>query len=256
MKTDYESSLPSPQALSFVQESVKDLRPEIPDYYELHQGYVRNHIMRITFDFELVERYATKSSRILEFGSVPLLLTAPLTRAGFHLTGVDIAPERYKSAIESAGLSVVKCDIETSRLPFEANRFDLITFFELFEHLRVNPIFTIGEAIRVLKPGGILLLSTPNLRSLAGLANFLVHGRAYSCSGDMYEEYRKLERLGHMGHVREYTTVEVTDFFRRMGMELESLIYRGRYYRWYQRPLIRLFPALRPFVSYAFRKPG
>lgn len=251
-----EPLAPDPNLLAFVRESVRDLSPENPDLQALHQGYVENHIARISFDLSLVRQFAEPENLILEYGSVPLLLTAALSKASYDIIGIDIAPERYRSSIQRAGLSVVRCDVECDPLPFESNAFDLITFFELFEHLRINPIHTIAEAIRVLKPGGVLLLSTPNLKSLGGIENYLIHGRAYSCCGDIYEEYRKLDRLGHMGHVREYTTVEVREFFEKMGMNVKKIVYRGTYSRAYQTFLIRLFPSLRPFAAYVLEKPA
>lgn len=45
-------------------------------------------------------------------------------------------------------------------LPFEDNRFDLVTMLAVLEHL-TDPPFVIGEIARVLKPGGRLVLTTP-----------------------------------------------------------------------------------------------
>lgn len=124
---------------------------------------------------------------------------------------------------------MVSCDIETEKLPFHDSQFDVVLFNELFEHLRINPIFTMREVHRILKPGGLLFLSTPNLRSLAGLANFLLKNRCYSCEADPYDEFSKLEGLGHMGHVREYTTREITEFLGRIGFEVREIVFRGTF---------------------------
>jgi hypothetical protein len=64
----------------------------------------------------------------------------------------------------------------------------------------------------------------------------------------------KLETLGHMGHVREYTITEVTDFLRKIGFEIDKIIYRGRIAGTISKLIIRLFPSLRPFVTYVARK--
>jgi hypothetical protein len=109
----------------------------------------------------------------------------------------------------------------------------------------------------VIAPSGRLFLSTPNLKSLHGLRNFLLHGKANSCAPGIYDEYEKLATIGHMGHVREYTTVEVATFLERIGFSVETIVFRGpatpsRKARW----LYRAVPRLRPFVSYLGRKPG
>ena len=48
-------------------------------------------------------------------------------------------------------------------------------FCELFEHLHLNPFHTLKEIFRVLRPGGLLLLTTPNLRRVETLSR-LWHG--------------------------------------------------------------------------------
>lgn len=231
------------------------LAPEEKHLSQWHETYVANHKRRIALDLDLAKEQAQQGSAVLEFGSVPLLFTTALSSSHYNVTGIDIAPERYKSTIEKVGLSVVKCDIETEKLPFGDNTFDAVVFNEIFEHLRINPIFTLSEALRVLKPGGIMMLSTPNLRSLNGLYNFLLRNRAYSCSGNTYEEYQKLERLGHMGHVREYTTTEVIEFLKNVGFDVTTIVYRGRFGTNVKQLLARAFPSLRPFISYISRKP-
>jgi len=114
----------------------------------------------------------------------------------------------------------------------------------------VNPIFTIGELKRVLTPGGLLILSTPNLTSLSGLINIVFKNRAHSCSGNIYDEYSKLETLGHMGHVREYTVTELAEFLARFGFQIRQIAYRGTYAKsLWKNLLTRFFPKLAPFFT-------
>ena len=131
----------------------------------------------------------------------------------------------------------------------------MIVFNEIFEHLRINLIFTMTELFRILKPGGVLLLSTPNLRSLSGIRNFLFQKRSQSGYWDIYEQYEKLVNLGHMGHIREYTSVEVFTFLSKIGFRVESLVYRGTYRSRIDNWIIKFRPNLRPFISYIVRKP-
>ena len=65
---------------------------------------------------------------------------------------MDINPDRSKHFIEKYNLDVKKCDIENEKIPFENDWFDFILFNEIFEHLRIDPIYTLREVNRVLKP--------------------------------------------------------------------------------------------------------
>lgn len=255
IQTERQALRPSPQSLRAIDDSVSELAPADPSLLVWHRRYAENQRLRLAVDLDMVAERVPRTDRVIEFGSVPLILTAALTRGGYRLTGCDLAPERYADPIARLGLEVVKCDIETERLPFPDASFDAALFNELFEHLRIDPIRTMSEVLRVLRPGGALLLSTPNLRSLGGIRNFVIGNQAYSCSGGVYEQYRKVAELGHMGHVREYTAREVVEFLEAVGFRVHTLIYRGRYHSLLARTAIRLVPALSPFVSYVAVRP-
>ena len=251
MRTRALAHRPAADSLALVRAIAGELRPEADQLTEWHDRYASNHDRRIALDLDLVEARVERGGRVLECGSVPLLLTGALARRGFEVTGTDLAPERYGSAIAAEGLEVVRCDLEREPLPFADATFDAVLFNELFEHLRIDPIFTLSEVRRVLRPGAPMLLSTPNLRSLRGLANFLLRNRSFSSCGDVYAEYRKLTELGHMGHVREYTTREVVDFLAHIGFEVREMLFRGNYPHPWSAAAVWLFPSLRPFVTYA-----
>jgi SAM-dependent methyltransferase len=249
-------STPSAAALTLIDSCARDLAPDGAGLSAWHQDYLANHRIRIAHDLDIINHAISKSQTIVEFGSVPLILTAALKRNGYQVTGCDIDPGRYAATIEALGLQVVECNIETEPLPFADESFDAVVFNELFEHLRINPVFTLSEVLRIMKPNGILTLSTPNLRSLDGIRNFLLRDRAFSCASNIYLEYRKLQTIGHMGHVREYTRTEVVEFLQSVGFAVTALIWRGEYEHRVKQALIALLPHLSPFVTYVARKPA
>ena len=255
MQIDKEPFNPRSFTLKIIDSVTEEINPDRIDMTDWFQSYVANHKARLALDLEMVQDNIPVASNVLEFGSVPLVLTGALKKVGYRVTGIDIAPERFESAILQLGLNVKKCDIERERLPFETSLFDGVIFNELFEHLRIDLIFTMSEVLRVLKPGGVMLLSTPNLRSLDGIINFIVRNRSYSCDGEIFAQYEKLEKLGHMGHVREYTSHEVTDFLRSVGFVVEKITFRGKHESPLKQTFMRLIPTFRPFVTIKARKP-
>lgn len=65
------------------------------------------------------------------------------------------------------------------QLPFAPGSFDVALFLEVFEHL-LHPFTAIREIKRVLRPGGLLILTTPNPLSVNKMVDFLVSRDAYS----------------------------------------------------------------------------
>ena len=121
--------------------------------------------------------------------------------------------------------------------------------------MRINLIFTMSELFRVLKPGGVLFLSTPNIRSAGGIYNLLVRDLCYSSTPSVYDQFEKLYSLGHMGHMREYTATETIDFLARIGFHAEKVIWRGEY-SGKKGVIAKLFPNLRRRFTVVARKPS
>jgi SAM-dependent methyltransferase len=229
--------------------------------------YHRNHRLRLAEDLRMVCQFANPGAVIIEFGAIPPILTLALKIACFDIRGVDIAPERFGAMIERESLHVAKCDFEVERVPFDDESADMVLFNEVFEHMRIDLIRTMSEVSRVLKPGGRLLLSTPNLRSLRGLLSLVLHHRSCHVCPDLYAEYSKLTRFGHMGHVREYTVKEVRTFLSHIGLETAQTLYRnhrpaghrnifGKTRDALEAACYLVTPSLKPMFSLVCRKHG
>jgi SAM-dependent methyltransferase len=229
-----------------IQEAVANIHPSDPRLDDWYANYAAFHEERLAIDLGLLPQLP--GVEILDIGSSPPILLAALKRRGCSAAGVDVAPDRFADVIAALGLDIRRCDIEQEALPFPDASFDVVLLNEVFEHLRVNPIRTIREIHRVLRPGGILSLSTPNARSVEGLINLAVRDRSGWCATSVYEEYEKLERLGHMGHVREYTASEIRDFLERLCFRVIKVVWRGTPKRGASL-VTRMVPSLSPFMT-------
>jgi len=244
-----ETKRPAAQHLDLIDRMGTEIHPDDPKLDEWFSRYLRQHRRRLALDLDMITREANTEASVLEYGAIPLLLTGALAARGYRISAVDLEPRRFAATIAALGLDVRRCDVEAEAVPFEAETFDVVLFNELLEHLRMNPIFTLGEVHRVLKPGGALLLSTPNLRSFRGIRNLLVRNQGHAVSPGIYEQYEKLETLGHMGHVREYTTTEVSDLLSRIGFRVDKIVFRGGHGRGVVGVAERLAPSWRPFFT-------
>ena len=140
----------------------EDIKLLTPKFSEYSHGYFINHKERYLNDVRIIDRHY-KSGTILEIGGHPFHFTFFLSRLDYNLISLDIDPSRARPLIDKSGLNVIKCNVETEKLPFDDETFQMVLFNEIFEHLRINPIDTLEEVNRVLKPGGIMMLTTPNL---------------------------------------------------------------------------------------------
>lgn len=180
-------------------------------------NYFQHHHKRYDFDLDTIAQYYT-AGKILEVGSAPYHLTWLMEKRGLPVTGIDIDPSRQKEFIQRAELEIIACNIEKEPLPFPNRHFHYVIFNEIFEHLRINPIETLRELRRVLHPDGILVLSTPNLYSIRNIVN-MIRGKGFD---NPYSEFNKLNTIGHMGHVREYSLRQVQEFLANTGFRIIS----------------------------------
>lgn len=251
--------------LKAIDRAAEILRSDDPTLLQWARNYASNHRHRLADDLEQLLERAAANVKVLEIGASPPVLTVAAKRAGVDITAVDLAPERFAAVFEAEAIPALAVDIEREPLPFRDRSVDLLLFNEVFEHLRIDLIFTVRELLRVLKPGGVLMLSTPNARSFRGLRGLLLHGRSAHIGPSVYDEYEKLTRFGHMGHVREYTETELREFLERIGFEIETSRYR------FAKPLAplarrgatahleavvtRALPSLKPLLTLFARRP-
>ena len=80
---------------------------------------------------------------------------------GVNTYGLDLSPE---SPLLAKDLNISACDLETDKLPYPDNHFDVVYSKSFLEHLQ-DPSKFLKEAYRVLKPGGLLLSMVPDWES-------------------------------------------------------------------------------------------
>ncbi|MGF2037077.1 MAG: class I SAM-dependent methyltransferase [Nostoc sp. CmiVER01] len=96
---------------------------------------------------------------ILEIGGGQSGLSALLYPQA-QITNLDLNPEYAQAPCNQQERVCFVCGDATA-LPFENNSFDAVTMFDLLEHVPDHQK-AITEALRVLRPGGFILISTPN----------------------------------------------------------------------------------------------
>lgn len=123
-------------------------------------GYVRARL-DAAWGLDPESRRPLAGRRALDVGCGAGLLTEPLARLGADVTGIDAAGEAIAAARAHADAQGLAIDYRAGGIEDVDGIFDLVTALEVVEHVTDPPAFAAGLA-RVLAPGGILILSTPN----------------------------------------------------------------------------------------------
>ena len=109
--------------------------------------------------------------RVLDLGCGDGDYAKRLKDLEFEVIAGDIDHNRFKYHKE---IEFKHCDI-TKEMPFPDNTFDYVLLMEVVEHLR-NPYTVLPEINRIIKPKGIMILSTPNILNLKSRFRFLFEG--------------------------------------------------------------------------------
>jgi 2-polyprenyl-3-methyl-5-hydroxy-6-metoxy-1,4-benzoquinol methylase len=102
------------------------------------------------------------SCRVLDLGCNNGYGSYELSRHGHEVIGVDVSADALADArrrFHAASLEFRQ--VNGLELPFDSNQFDLVTSFQVIEHI-IDMDAYLNEIWRVLKPGGIVVFTTPN----------------------------------------------------------------------------------------------
>lgn len=119
------------------------------------------------------QRLRLETPRCLDIGagSGDLLKLLRQTWPAMQAEACDYHIERFALA----DINIVQLDLNTHPLPYTDASFDLITCSEVLEHVE-NYRAVLREIHRVLKPGGLMVVTTPNVLNMKSRLRYLVCG--------------------------------------------------------------------------------
>ncbi|MGH9843785.1 MAG: class I SAM-dependent methyltransferase, partial [Blastocatellia bacterium] len=188
-------------------------------------GYIRFHRDRLVRTIELVPQGAP-DQRFLELSSylqMPLLMRRYGDYGEIAVTNwwegeprEKLQRRRHAATGEEVGFPMKNVDVERDRFPFPDGYFDVALCCELIEHLREDPMHMLAELHRILKWGGLVILTTPNIASA-----FSVQEAMAGRSPNIYNLYNRKHPADR--HAREYTPADVRTALEAAGFKVLQL---------------------------------
>ncbi|QCI93121.1 class I SAM-dependent methyltransferase [Novosphingobium sp. EMRT-2] len=187
-----------------------------PTPYDGDGDYIGMARPRLDRTFRLIERYMP-GAHVADIGASPFyLLDRALAAGARQASGVyfahDAHPLKGCDRIYSrhGSIALHHSNIEDEDLPFADDDVDVLTACEILEHCEYFPLRFANEVRRVLKPGGLLCITVPNVASVANIGKLLL-------GQNIYMKYRA-DPTGR--HKHEYTMRQLRAFVDFLGMDM------------------------------------
>lgn len=146
-----------------------------------------------------------KGKKWLDLGCHDGTLARLLAEQGICVTGIDVYSPSLKT---EKTWDYVQHDLDTGIIPLPDQAFEIVSGIEIIEHVTDTDMF-LNEISRVLKPGGVLVLSTPNICMLKNRFRMPLGKYPYGI------EYRNA-----LHHVRLYNLRCLADHLREHGFRV------------------------------------
>jgi len=177
-----------------------------------------------------------------------------LAEMGMHVHVVDFDVSKYQAdarfgMLEKAGVNFIESDgLEYHFEEFDDETIDSVGSFHTFEHFHHSPRNLCEAAMQKLKPGGKLVIETPNAANLKKRIGLLFGKTNYLGYSGYYESEK------YWLHIREYTVGDFEYLSQRLNFKewkIFGLNYFGSFYPSH-RSMLPLMP-----IDYAMRiRPG
>lgn len=198
-------------------------QPRSPSIFagNLIEKYFRQTAIRVYQLAKTLSRFGVTGGSVVEIGARFGNFAYPLTKLGYKVTALDRYREfgdalsGYKKFLGAAGVEIVETDKTTEVDVSKAlGQYDVSMAMAVVEHIPHTPREFLGMLVDRAKPGGAVVLDTPNIADYWNRKRFAL---GQSIHQDI--RYQFYSDIPFPGHHREYTAAELRWMLREVGCE-------------------------------------
>jgi 2-polyprenyl-3-methyl-5-hydroxy-6-metoxy-1,4-benzoquinol methylase len=212
------------ESFSFIQAGVAFTSEEILEVFDVSRA-------RLNVLARLLKHMRGKTGADISAGFG--FLSVALSRQGIEVraTEMDVGLAEFAAA---HGVQVAQYQIGAGQPPFPPESLDFVVLSEVIEHLRAYPLMLFRKLASLLKVGGLLVVTTPNVARLANI-------EALAAGENFLEPFPEDVSLGDdvtafLQHVREYSVREMVEALEGAGLAVEQALMTGWGARGYDPP--------------------
>ncbi|MBN7814222.1 class I SAM-dependent methyltransferase [Algoriphagus pacificus] len=217
------------------------------EYFEFH----KNRFKRFDHFLDTLDQRipnTPKKIKVLEIGSHYLHTSILLANRSYDVDAMDVEEFWQLDFVkERAGKfalnSIVENDI--SRLKsFQdiQDKYDLVVFTEILEHITFNPIQFWKLIYQILKPCGLIYISTPNAFALPSYVRAIKNALSLKSIGITVDDIFSKVTYGH--HWKEYSAKEIIKYFEALSPDFKVEVNPYNYKDYDLKPPYLLFKIL------------
>ena len=208
--------------------------PDIEDYKgRFFQGsnipdgnYLNTHYPRFKMTWDFAWRKTDKIATLLDVGAHWLHQSVVYAKRGVEVTAAELpttlnAPVVQKVAEEHDIKLVSYTDLSKPEVfdQLPENHYEVVLFTEIIEHITFNPVDMWKAIYRVLRPGGRIIVTTPNYYHLGGRVWDLKRFLSRAGGGISPQQILNIPTYGP--HWKEFSARELRDYFTMLSPDFE-----------------------------------
>ena len=179
--------------------------------------------------------------KVLDVGAGEGALTQKLHAMGYKMQACDFTPEAFKfPEVPCDGVDI------TGPFPYADGAFDLVIAVEVTEHILDHENF-FREINRILKPGGRLYISTPNILSMKSRFRFLFQGFPYGFKPLEMRQYDGMQHLASLS-LDQYNYLAIKHGFKEAEVGIDRKQSTSRWLRIMLLPVMLLSRTSKKYI--------